>query len=46
MAKWHDGAQQVTGEDVPAFADGRLRRLAAAGRLRRLGIGAGRRLRR
>jgi hypothetical protein len=46
MAKWHDGMQQITEQDVPAFTGDELRQLADAGRLQHLGIGADPRLRR
>jgi hypothetical protein len=46
MAKWHDGTQQITTEDVPHFTGDELRQLADAGRLVHLGIGPDKRLRR
>ena len=46
MAKWHDGTQQITLEDVPAFSGEELRQLADSGRLQHLGIGPDKRLRR
>jgi hypothetical protein len=46
MAKWADGTQQITDEDVPSFTGDELRQLADSGRLQHLGIGPDKRLRR